>query len=54
MAHEGGACEQVKAEVEAGISYLKAGRMRDPYRNFIARVAYEMSWGGRQAPSFDP
>ena len=47
-------CEQVKAEVEAGIAYLLEHRERDPYRKLLARVAYETSWGGRQAPSFDP
>ena len=47
-------CTQVKGEVEAGIDYLLQRRKQDPYRNFVARVAYETSWGGRQAPSFDP
>lgn len=47
-------CAQVKGEVEAGIDYLLQHRKQDPYRNFVARVAYETSWGGRQAPSFDP
>ncbi|KAK9838483.1 hypothetical protein WJX81_002279 [Elliptochloris bilobata] len=45
---------QVKAEVEAGIAYLLEQRKRDPYRDFLPRVAYEASWGGRQAPTFDP
>ncbi len=47
-------CEQVKGEVEGGIAYLLQQRERDPYRNFLPRAVYEASWGGRQAPTFDP
>jgi len=45
---------QVKGEVEGGIAYLLQQRERDPYRDFLPRTVYEASWGGRQAPSFEP
>jgi hypothetical protein len=49
---------QVKGSVEGGLSYLQEGRKRDPYKDVLRRLAYELpAWGGaqpRQAPSFEP
>ena len=42
----------VKAEVEAGIAWLRAERARDPYRGGAVRLPYEAVAGGRQAPTF--
>ena len=43
---------QVRSEVEAGIQFLLEGRERDPYKDVLPRLAYEYSWGGKQAPTF--
>jgi hypothetical protein len=43
---------QVKAEVEAGIQYLLKKREQDPYKEFVPRLVYEASWGGKPAPTF--
>jgi len=43
----------VKAEVEAAIAWLQAGRERDAFRRPGARLAREAVTGG-QAPSFEP
>jgi hypothetical protein len=43
---------QVKGEVEAGIQYLLRQRESDPYREFLPRLLYEASWGGKTAPTF--
>jgi hypothetical protein len=43
---------QVRSEVESGIEFLLEGRKRDPYKDLLPRLAYEYSWGGKQAPTF--
>ena len=43
---------QCKQEVESHISWLQHKREYDPYADFLPRVAYEASWGGKQAPTF--
>lgn len=45
---------QVRGGVEGGISYLLRKRGQDPYADLLRRLAYEASWAGRQAPSFEP
>lgn len=42
----------VKGEVAAGLDYLLAKREEDPYKDFGKRVAYELSWNWKQAPTF--
>lgn len=46
--------EKVKDEVESAISWLLEKREKDPYKDLVPRLAYEVSWGGRTAPTFDP
>ncbi|ONK72064.1 uncharacterized protein A4U43_C04F15320 [Asparagus officinalis] len=44
----------VKAEVENCISYLKEKREKDPYRNIIPRLAYQVTHGfDAEIPTFD-
>lgn len=45
--------QQVKSEIEAGISYLLKKREEDPYQGFVPRMLYEKAWG-KQAPTFKP
>jgi len=45
--------QQVKAEIEAGISYLLNKRNEDAYQDFVPRILYEKTWG-KQAPTFKP
>lgn len=45
--------QQVKSEIETGISYLLKKREEDPYQYFVPRVLYEKSWD-KQAPTFKP
>ena len=45
---------QAKAGVENGIAYLLRERERDPYKEFLPRLLYEATWGGKQAPTFKP
>jgi hypothetical protein len=50
-----GLYQHIKSEVEDGMGYLLRKREQDPYKDFLPRMAYEMSWGQqRQAPSFEP
>jgi hypothetical protein len=45
----------VKSEVEEGLGYLLRMREQDPYKDFLPRMVYEASWGGKKrAPSFKP
>eukprot|EP00850_Spirogloea_muscicola_P016943 SM000141S00887 [mRNA] locus=s141:318599:323764:+ [translate_table: standard] len=46
--------QQVKAELEDGLSYLLEKREEDPYDSFVFRAFFEATWGGRQAPTFTP
>lgn len=47
--------KHVKGEVEGGLGYLLRMREQDPYKDFVPRLLYELSRGGReQAPSFKP
>ena len=43
---------QCKQEVEGHIDWLLQKREYDPYADFFPRIAYEASWGGKQAPTF--
>ena len=43
---------QCQQEVAGHISWLRQRREADPYKDFLPRVAYEVSWGGKQAPTF--
>lgn len=44
----------VKSEVENCIAFLKEKRESDPYRNILARVAYQASHGfDAEVPTFD-
>lgn len=45
---------QVKDAVEGGISYLQEKRQEDPYKDLFLRGIYEMSSGGKPAPTFKP
>ncbi|KAL2623009.1 hypothetical protein R1flu_003214 [Riccia fluitans] len=45
---------RVKSAVEDGISYLLTKRKEDPYRKFLPRITYELTSGGKQAPTFEP
>lgn len=45
---------QVKTELQGCIAYLLNKRSQDPYRDFIPRALYELTWGGKQAPTFRP
>lgn len=45
--------QQVKSEIEAGMSYLLKKRNEDPYQDFVPRILYEKTWG-KQAPTFKP
>jgi hypothetical protein len=47
--------KELKAGVTDGITYLLKKREGDPYKDFLPRVLYEASWGGKsQAPTFKP
>ncbi|GMH32734.1 hypothetical protein BSKO_00568 [Bryopsis sp. KO-2023] len=46
--------EEVKTEVEGGLSYLIENREADPYKDFVPRMLYEASSNGKQAPTFKP
>ncbi|KAG0579788.1 hypothetical protein KC19_4G123400 [Ceratodon purpureus] len=48
-----GLYQQVKSEIEAGMSYLLKKREEDPYQDFVPRMLYEKTWG-KQAPTFKP
>jgi hypothetical protein len=41
-------------QVESSLSMLQRRRKDDPYKDFIPRMVFEASWGGRQAPTFTP
>ena len=43
---------QCRQEVAGHISWLQRKREMDPYKDFLPRIAYETSWGGKQAPTF--
>ncbi|GAQ80187.1 Esterase/lipase/thioesterase family protein [Klebsormidium nitens] len=45
---------EVKAQLQGCIAYLLDKRAKDPYRDFIPRALYELTWGGKQAPTFRP
>ncbi|KAL3690999.1 hypothetical protein R1sor_004650 [Riccia sorocarpa] len=45
---------RLKSGVENGISYLLNKRKEDPYRQFLPRITYELTSGGKQAPTFEP
>ena len=45
--------QQVRAELEASLSYLLEQRKRDPYEQLLPRAAVEASWNfTRQVPTF--
>jgi hypothetical protein len=45
----------VKSEVESCMKYLKEKREKDPYRNILARLLYQMVHGlDAEVPTFDP
>ncbi|PIN01708.1 Diacylglycerol O-acyltransferase [Handroanthus impetiginosus] len=45
---------EVKAEVEKSLAYLKEKRENDPYRNILARLAYQATHGfDSEVPTFD-
>lgn len=45
----------VKSEVESCMKYLKEKREKDPYRNILARLLYQMVHGlDAEVPTFEP
>ena len=45
-------CRQTKASVQEGLGWLLEQRQRDPYRDFLPRLAREAAYPGQQAPTF--
>ncbi|PSC68099.1 Acyltransferase chloroplastic [Micractinium conductrix] len=43
---------QTKASVQEGLGWLLEQRQRDPYRDFLPRLAREAAYPGQQAPTF--
>jgi hypothetical protein len=43
--------DRVRGRVEDGITTLMRFREADPYKEFVPRTIYEMTAGGKQAPT---